>query len=316
MTLVDYKQYWICSLCNSGNIDSFCHYCKAWKSKAYKLSEFSINHEISMRLLSTGGVFKMPIDRDEALFMKFFNHEDVMVKDMSIEQLSAHIDELENIIYEAKVRHQKSTGVRKNRVERLSQEERDKLITNPDFNSSERSKLEIPKRDKRSRADKLLDDLTKLGIDPLTRNALIGNVIVNEETKAEPIRPKNQSQTSTVDRVLVDRRVSFNENSKRAVNTHTSLLNEYLSNNNGEYWKNSCIRLDVIEPGLVKDILTTNALTAEKVLLERYRTIFLLARRALDEQGLSYVDDSIVEVEVEKEKEQSIKPETGFNPFE
>lgn len=157
----------------------------------------------------------MATERNEELHAKYFNHEQTVIANMDMGQLDEHCQELELIIFEARVRHQTAAQKKREMIALLSKEQREALITRPDFNSSERSKL--PARDKRrTAADKAIDMLKAIGgidlsdIEALTKNLQKSAtpVVAKAAVSAEQGRPTfNKAITAEV--VTIDGKTAF-----------------------------------------------------------------------------------------------------------
>jgi hypothetical protein len=250
---------WICNSCNLHNFQAndYCADYKCHKSRGFKLSRL----EYWRAFYETFGVYlNMPAkDRGEELFKQFFNHENTLVSAMSFEELEKHIEELEDIAYEARVRLQAASGNRKNRVFQMSEEERDKLISQPDFTSSEKSKLDLPKRERRTKADRFLENIANLGLDEATTKALLANVKVDDKP-APKLVDKWKSKEETV--------------VPTSNNTQEALLNEYITLTDPKDWKQACMNLEALGiNGLMREAIERNCNEACDRLYERYRTI-------------------------------------------
>lgn len=266
---------WLCNLCNGYNdiLEFHCNYCRNNRDKDLLQAEISaLYSRNNWSYFGTWDLDLMPtnkIDRSEEGFKKLFNSEIVLVQGMSLEALEEHIKELEDIAYESRVRLQAASNNKKNRVFKLSEEEREKLISQPDFDASERSKLELPKRERRTKADKLLENLAGLGLDDEAVKALMGKVKIDENRSA--------SKTSDVTRVLVDRnRATFNKEERvnPSNNTQESLLAEYITLISASDWKQATMNLPALGvDGAVLESIERNCKEAELRIYEKYRTV-------------------------------------------
>lgn len=135
----------------------------------------------------------------EELHARFFNNESTqVVPDMDLAQLEEHIHELEMIAFEAKVRIQSATANKRERVAKLRQSERDRLISNPGISGSDAlatiaaRKENLNTADKKaklrqSKADKAFDSLAALGMS--------GEEIAKILGKAKLAEPKEKNPT-------------------------------------------------------------------------------------------------------------------------
>jgi hypothetical protein len=102
---------------------------------------------------------------NEELHAKFFNHEAVMVKDMSDIQLDAHLEELRMVILEARARYSAADGERNKRTNKGGIKGFERSIAT-DVTTSEAINA-IENRNKRlSKADKVRKSLEALGLPP------------------------------------------------------------------------------------------------------------------------------------------------------
>lgn len=193
-------QGWICRFCNGYNdiCTPYCRYCQAYLGVAYEglLARVKIQRLGGYYQMNTAG------KKEEELFKEFFDSEERVIANMDWQALESHIEDLELIVYEGRVRLQKATGERRARKEKLSKEDREKLISNPDY-KSDRDSLKPAPREKISRADKLYADMTKLfgGNSDLAKSMILDNLkpepeaakipeVFKKEFKATPLEDK------------------------------------------------------------------------------------------------------------------------------
>lgn len=143
----------------------------------YKQSHLYIN-------LAVWELNEEQMTEDEALFASFYNNQDVVSKcnTMSIEELLLWEEDLRKIVLEAKATQQRVTSTRKDRVAKLSKEERDKLITNPDGTVSEAINAVKVRKDRMTAADKLNKLLAGMGIE--NSADIMKNIKVDETKQA------------------------------------------------------------------------------------------------------------------------------------
>jgi len=182
-----------CWKCNKQLIDGFCGGNKeASRYEFYKIANETIAHE---------RMSEQNMTEREQLFARFFTEEVKLVTEMSIEEIGRRIEELEQIAFEARVKVQAADKVKKERVAKLSESEREKLISSPELTVSDAINA-IDKRKKRlSAADKLLDNLLKLGLSREEALQQMGAIKVTESSQviannvtnsnAEPLAANN-----------------------------------------------------------------------------------------------------------------------------
>lgn len=121
---------------------------------------------------------------DEQLYAQFYSNPDVLSKcsTMSIEELLVWEEDLRKIVLEAKATQSRVSTTRKERVSKLTKEERDKLITNPDGTVSDAINAVKIRRDRMSKADKLAALLKDMGIE--SSGDIMKNIKADETKQA------------------------------------------------------------------------------------------------------------------------------------
>lgn len=158
-----------------------------------------IGEQILDAIGQTQGYNKMT--EKEQLFQKFFNGagEKIDAVKMTLEQIMAWEQELELICLEAKATLQKVSQVKRERVEKLSQSERDKLITKPDILVSDALNGVKRRADKLSKADKLRESLRSLGLSEEEIIQQMSGIKIDETKKKvnEPVKLMDDAKKFT-----------------------------------------------------------------------------------------------------------------------
>lgn len=136
-------------------------------------------------------------DQLKELHARFFNNEATeIVPNMELEQLSAHIQELEMIAFEAKTRLQAATQNKRERVAKLRLAEREKLISNPDISGSDAITAVGKRKERLSKADKLKQTLGALGISTDDMKSIMGNIKIDESKIAPKVATELATKTA------------------------------------------------------------------------------------------------------------------------
>jgi len=134
------------------------------------------------------------------LHAKFFNHEAILVKDMDINQLRKHRDELAMIAFEARARLTAIDGEERVRNAKLSVEQRSWLVSSdiPDPNVTDAIEAVKKRKERMSKADKLKETMLSIGMDIDDVNELMARVKVDEggKTYGRPLVDKYQFKSS------------------------------------------------------------------------------------------------------------------------
>lgn len=138
----------------------------------------------------------------EELHARFFNDETTnVVANMDLAQLEEHIHTLEMIAFEAKVRIQGATANKRERVAKLRQSERDRLVSNPGISGSDAlaaiaaRKENLNTADKKAKlrqtkADKAVESLAALGMSSEEIAKILGKAKIAEPKVQKAIEPK------------------------------------------------------------------------------------------------------------------------------
>jgi hypothetical protein len=143
-----------------------------------------LSHGILASIHLKAGDIKLT-DR-ELHFKKFFDAsyaKAIDINKMSIDEITAWINELEVIAFEAKASIQGAGQAREERTSKLSKSERDKLVTNPDLGVSDAINSVKKRADRKSKADKVLDTLKAMGVDSSFINSTAMPAIKVDESK-------------------------------------------------------------------------------------------------------------------------------------
>jgi hypothetical protein len=125
-------------------------------------------------------------DRDE-LFKSLFQsayEKGLDVSQMSIEQIEVWEMELADIAFRAKATLQGVSKAKKERVDKLSKSERDKLITNPDLLVSDSIKTVKKRADRMSAMDKVIASMRAMNMSEEDIKAAMGNVKIDENKQS------------------------------------------------------------------------------------------------------------------------------------
>lgn len=142
----------------------------------------------------------------EELFSKFFNHEKILVKDMSTLELRAHRDELSAISFEARAR---MSAVDEEEKERKSKARKENGPTGfsrsvaTDDKTSDAINAVKARQKKMSKEDRIIADMIKIGIPEAEANRIVsaGNMLqrlkmsVNEPVEKNSDKPKIEAKT-------------------------------------------------------------------------------------------------------------------------
>jgi hypothetical protein len=154
------------------------------------------------------------------LHTEFFNKGlSMAVSTATIEELDTKLDSLARIAYEAKCLVQGVAEGKRQRVAKLSKEERDKLITKPDLTTSDAFQSVKKRADRMSQADKLVQTYRNMGMDDETIQEMLGKIKIKES---------QQSVLAASSQSLVEHRItekSAPENGK-ANQTQEALLGD------------------------------------------------------------------------------------------
>lgn len=119
----------------------------------------------------------------EELHAQFFASEAVLVSSMTFEQLDNHILELEKILLEGRARASAAVEEKKKRVRKMSDDEKDKLVTRPNLSGTEALNSVTKRKDRMTKMDKLQETLAALGLNVDEVKSITGTVKVNESSQ-------------------------------------------------------------------------------------------------------------------------------------
>lgn len=129
---------------------------------------------------------------------EFFADEKSLIKDMSIEECMIQLAKFEDIILEARARASANDDEIRQKRARLSKDERDKLISNPDYTGSDALATVNVRKERMTKADKMLEGFVGMGLDEATIKKLMENIkssvdkpIVNKDTMIEASNKDN-----------------------------------------------------------------------------------------------------------------------------
>lgn len=138
----------------------------------------------------------------EELFAKFFSQAVTKATDLNMEGLVSWIDELEEIVFEAKAMLQGADSVKKARVAKLRIDEKDKIKTqDSNYGVSDAINSVAKRKDRMTKIDKLVEGMRHMGISEEDIKLAIGNISVNEDTQVAKnnLVTFNKRDTSKVD---------------------------------------------------------------------------------------------------------------------
>ena len=233
--MVDIKQQWYCSSCKAHNdiLDLTCRYyfelCQTyrpiplekfagWISLKRRGDLVDVKYPDQTRLPGEQRMRHTEKELEE-LHARFFNNEStVVVPNMDLAQLEEHIHELEMIAFEAKVRIQSATANKRERVAKLRQSERDRLISNPGISGSDAlatiaaRKENLNTADKKAKlrqtkADKAVESLAALGMSSEEIAKILGKAKVAEPKEKTPT-PKPTPSFTEVNREQAEARMN------------------------------------------------------------------------------------------------------------
>lgn len=200
-----------CGLTNS-KLNTFC-YCG--QSRGFTLSRLETNaeirlwyqyHDLWVQNIIGGDIDTMTTDERVELHSKFYKEAVTLIQDMSYEQQIAWEEELEKIVVEAKAKLQASTTKRREKEAGMSKADRDKLISRPDMTVTEGLTVPKVRKDRMSKAEKLLEtykDMVAAGL--MTQadvDTMMGTIKVDDS--------KGQTLASATGKTADDRTYTFN----------------------------------------------------------------------------------------------------------
>lgn len=143
-----------------------------WSRRAFIEDDFSERRE-----------WRISMNEREELHAQFFASEAVLVSSMTFEQLDNHILELEKILLEGRARASAAVEEKKKRVRKMSDDEKDKLVTRPNLSGTEALNSVTKRKDRMTKMDKLQETLAALGLNVDEVKSITGTVKVNESSQ-------------------------------------------------------------------------------------------------------------------------------------
>ena len=200
---------YLCDSCKGYNdiLTIHCSLCKTYSdiSQTFRW-KVAVEREISIQW--GGEDSSMTNDERIELHSKFYKEagEQIALKAMDYRQCVEWEEQLEHIIIEAKAKAQRSQQHRRELKDRMSKEERDRLITLPDLSIKEGILVPAQRKSRQSDADKMVAEMTRMGMSPDDINKLMVNIIpakmqVSEKkdsngefkfTKENPVEPAGE----------------------------------------------------------------------------------------------------------------------------
>lgn len=236
---------WICN-CDPHNayndiLRRYCVYCKAHRDEVESYIQFEIACAFRRGVFYAyeGGSPTLTNEDRKEKYSEFYGrsyNEALNVELMPMEALIASIEELEDIILTAKASKDGKDTAKRERIAKLSKEEREKLISNPNVGEG----IMVPKvrKDRMTAKEKLAADLAAIMGDEDTLS-ILGTVKVTETaqgslTAKEEIRAKAAGETTfTFNTGEKQSRRKDDEEKKEVLNpakiTQESLLADLLS---------------------------------------------------------------------------------------
>ena len=218
-----YVEGYYCSQCNGYNdiLNLHCVHCNDYRDREYNHLEFEFNTILRRGIIISyekGFHSNMDNNKRVELHSQFYAQAGKLIESMTYDQLLAWEEELETIVIEAKASMQRSSAERREKQQRMSKEERDRLISNPELSVSDGLLAPKLRKDRMSKADKITADMAGMGIPLDMINQLMNNIIPGKTAISEiPEEKKSLSQ------------FSFNREVKPNGNTQESLLADLLS---------------------------------------------------------------------------------------
>lgn len=152
---------WICPVCENslGDLNAYCEYCKQGNQTVYNPDKYYIR-EIRVNHLADGDKTVTP---QEELFKELFNHEKLLVKDMTILELRAHREELAKIAFEARARLSAADDEDNQRKPKSNEPKGFKTSINADEHTKGLINTIKERTERVSKREKLILGLIKLG---------------------------------------------------------------------------------------------------------------------------------------------------------
>lgn len=203
-----------CNSCSGYNdiLNHHCIYCKVYKGLELESLIDTVKIQIRRGIL----IQPMPkTEMNEELHAKFFNDEAVIIHEMDIPTLDLRIEELKLIAFEARTRLGKSESKKRELIANLTDDEREKLITRPDFNSSERSKLPKKDKSKKTAADKALENFQGLGLSDELIQEMMSKITFPKGSPENPLADKFEAHQKKIKECEEEDRIRAEELKKQ-----------------------------------------------------------------------------------------------------
>lgn len=286
-----YVEGYYCDKCNGYNdiLTVHCRYCNSHRDKDENLYGFEIDC-IRRRGLITDyvGYLNMNEEKMVELHSKFFNQESQRIENMSYPELVTREEEFEEIVIGGRASIQAIREKKRKLTAQMTQAERDKLITRPDLTTGDALLIPKLRKDRQTKADKLADDMAKMGMSPEDINAMMGNIMPGKTVVSE-IKPKQDDSSFTFNQEKTPSEARSNGLVKPATGTtQEMLLEEVLSRI--DLSTSDAVRLEEkINTAMVLVPKTQSKVSPDKLILAMSRLEELKAPKAPE---LPKVEDS------------------------
>ena len=176
---IRYGNYWLCDSCYNKSEQLWN---ESQQPAAIRLR--LENQRIVSELYTWLGKLTMDNDKVE-LHAKFFNHEQILIKDMDIPTLRNHRKELELIAFEARARISADDVKMREHEAKLNPKQKEWLVSaeGPDITVSEAISNVAGRKKRMSAADKMAESLKSLGISGTGLNELMSKVEMGGTTR-------------------------------------------------------------------------------------------------------------------------------------
>lgn len=219
---------YLCSKCNGYNdiLRGYCIHCNSYRDNDRNYFPFEVSTILSRGILIEYPIrSKMTNDDRVELHAKFYAQagEEIRINNMTYDQLVAWEEELEQLVIEAKAKMQRSSQERRERQQKMTKEERDRLISNPDMTVTEGLTAPKLRKDRQTKADKMAADFAAMNIPAEMINALMAGISPGKTAVSEVSEEKKEEHRK-------ERGFTFNKNSNgTSGTTQDTLLAEVLS---------------------------------------------------------------------------------------
>lgn len=175
--LRELQNSWTCSFCNLYNdiLTVQCKDCKGNRPFELQFIAQRIKYKRLGLNLTTEEKKMAETDRIE-LHTKFYNHEKPLYSAMTFEQKRAHREEIALILLEGRARMNAIDDIDREERAKLGPKGKEWLTSNSDELSSDAINQPKIRKERMSKADKLKEDMAKLGIDTSIINSTLGEI--------------------------------------------------------------------------------------------------------------------------------------------